>query len=214
MSSLSELLKETGTGHRLPAEEALDLAACDDLPALAAAAASLRDHGHGARISYSRKVFIPLTQLCRDSCHYCTFAQPPRRGRRAYLTPERVLSIARAGAANGCQEALFTLGDKPEYRYRAAAAELKRLGHDSTISYLTEMAALVLNETGLLPHLNAGVMMAAELAALRRVSVSQGLMLETASERLAERGGPHHGSPDKLPAARLATIRAAGEAVQ
>ena len=193
-------------------DDGMALAACDDLDALLERAAALRDRGHGARISYSRKVFIPLTQLCRDSCHYCTFAHPPRRGEAAYLTPDEVLAIARAGAAAGCNEALFTLGDKPELRYRAAREELAGLGHDSTISYLAAMAALVLRETGLLPHLNPGVMTAGEISLLRTVSVSQGIMLETASERLSRRGGPHFGSPDKQPAVRLATIRAAGEA--
>jgi FO synthase len=212
MNIPAKLLEKAGAGALLSGEEALALAACDDLPALTRMAAELRDRGHGARISYSRKVFIPLTQLCRDSCHYCTFAQTPRPGRNAYLTADEMLHIARAGAAAGCHEVLFTLGDKPELRYQAAAEELERLGHGSTISYLAEIAALVLNETGLLPHLNAGVMTAAELVSLRAVSVSQGLMLESASERLAARGGPHHGSPDKLPAARLETIRAAGEA--
>ena len=144
-----------------------------------AVAGALRDRGHGARVSYSRKVFIPLTRLCRDCCHYCTFAHPPRRHAAAYLTPDEVLAIARAGAAAGCKEALFTLGDKPELRYRAARAELARLGHDSTIAYLAAMAALVLRETGLLPHVNPGVMSADEIARLRPVSVSQGLMLET-----------------------------------
>jgi len=191
---------------------ALALAERDDLDALMAEAAALRDRGHADLVSYSRKVFIPLTQLCRDACHYCTFAQPPRRGARAYLTPEEVLAIARAGVAAGCREALFTLGDKPELRYRAAREELTRLGHDSTLAYLEAMAALVLAETGLLPHLNPGVMSAAEIARLRAVSVSQGIMLETASERLGRRGGPHFGSPDKAPAARLATIAAAGAA--
>ena len=180
--------------------------------ALMEVAAALRDRGHGANVSYSRKVFIPLTRLCRDSCHYCTFAHLPRRNERAYLTPDEVLAIARAGADAGCKEALFTLGDKPELRYRAAREELDRLGHASTISYLSAMAALVLEETGLLPHLNPGVMTAAEIAALRDVSVSQGLMLEPSAERLSRRGGPHFGSPDKLPGVRLDTIRAAGEA--
>jgi len=198
---------------RVPGDdEALALAECDDLAALMDCAAALRDAGHGAVVSYSRKVFIPLTQLCRDACHYCTFARPPRRGQAAYLTPDQVLAIARAGAAAGCAEALFTLGDKPELRYGAAREELARLGHDSTLSYLEAMARLVLDETGLLPHLNPGVMEAADIARLRAVSVSQGLMLETASERLARRGGPHFGSPDKAPAARLATILRAGEA--
>ncbi|MCC6778343.1 MAG: 5-amino-6-(D-ribitylamino)uracil--L-tyrosine 4-hydroxyphenyl transferase CofH [Hyphomicrobiales bacterium] len=177
-----------------------------------ARAGTLRDGSHGAVVSYSRKVFIPLTQLCRDSCHYCTFAHPPRRNAAAYLTPEEVLTIARAGAAAGCKEALFTLGDKPELRYRAAREELARLGHSTTLSYLAAMAELVLRETTLLPHLNPGVMSADDVSRLRTVSVSQGLMLETASERLAGRGSPHFGSPDKLPGARLATIAAAGAA--
>ena len=178
---------------------------------LLARAAALRDAGHGTVQTYSPKVFIPLTQLCRDSCHYCTFAHPPRKGERAYLTREEVLAIARAGAQQGCAEALFTLGDKPELRYRAAREELAALGHETTLSYLAEMCELVLRETGLLPHVNAGVMGAAEIAALRKVSVSQGLMLETASPRLMAKGAAHHGSPDKDPAVRLETIRLAGE---
>jgi FO synthase len=212
MSGQHALLDRAAAGHPLAGDDAMALADCDDLAALIEIAAALRDRGHGANVSYSRKVFIPLTQLCRDSCHYCTFAHPPRRDQAAYLTPEEVLAIARAGAKADCKEALFTLGDKPELRYRAAREELKQLGHDSTISYLAAMAALVLKETGLLPHLNPGVMAAGEIARLREVSVSQGLMLETSAERLSERGGPHFGSPDKLPAVRLDTIRAAGEA--
>ena len=183
-----------------------------DLDALMPIAAALRDTGHGPLVSYSKKVFIPLTQLCRDVCHYCTFAHPPRRGEGAYLEAEQVLAIARAGAKAGCKEALFTLGDKPELRYRAAREALSRLGHPTTLSYLAEMAALVLKETGLLPHLNPGVMSRAEIETLRAVSVSQGIMLESASERLARRGGPHFGSPDKAPARRLECIAAAGEA--
>src|SRR5271169_6386080 len=142
------------------------------------AAGRLRDEGHGRHISYSRKVFIPLTRLCRDVCHYCTFAQPPRAGEPLYLDPESVLAIAHAGAAAGVHEALFTLGDKPELRYPAARAALARLGHETTLSYLAAMAELVLRETGLLPHLNPGVMSRAEIDRLRRVSVSQGIMLE------------------------------------
>jgi FO synthase len=162
-------------------------------------------------VTYSPKVFIPLTKLCRDVCHYCTFARPPRRGERAYLTPDEVLDIAHAGAAAGCTEALFTLGDKPERRYRVARDELAALGCETTIEYLGRMCELVLEETGLLPHANPGVMTRDELAALREVTASQGIMLETASDRLSERGGPHFGSPDKRPAARLETIRLAGE---
>ena len=162
-------------------------------------------------VTYSPKVFIPLTKLCRDVCHYCTFAGPPRRGERAYLAPDEVLDIARAGAAAGCTEALFTLGDKPELRYKVAREELRALGCETTIEYLTRMCELVLEETGLLPHANPGVMSRDELAALREVTASQGIMLETASDRLSARGGPHFGSPDKQPAARLETLRLAGE---
>ena len=208
------MLARARDGGRPAAEEALALAENDnaDLGALMAAAAALRDRGHGDLITYSPKVFIPLTQLCRDVCHYCTFAHPPRPGERVYLSPEEVLAIARAGAEAGCHEALFTLGDKPELRYAAARAALAELGHETTLSYLAEMAGLVLRETGLLPHLNPGVMSRAEIEALRRVSASQGIMLESAAERLGERGGPHFGSPDKHPSMRLATIEAAGEA--
>jgi FO synthase len=170
------------------------------------------DAGYGDVVTYSPKVFIPLTKLCRDVCHYCTFAHPPVAGERAYLTADEVLEIARAGADAGCTEALFTLGDKPELRYRVARDELASLGHETTISYLAEMAKLVLTETGLLPHLNPGVMTAEDIALLRPVSVSMGLMLEGTSPALFARGGPHFGSPDKDPARRLETIRLAGEA--
>ncbi len=181
------------------------------LAELTAAAARLRDEGHGRLITYSRKIFIPLTRLCRDVCHYCTFAERPRAGRPAYLAPEEVLAIARAGEDAGCTEALFTLGDKPELRYRAAREALAALGYTSTIDYLRAMSALVLRETGLLAHLNPGVMTRADIAALREVSASQGIMLESVSERLCAPGGVHHGSPDKRPAARLETLRLAGE---
>ncbi|HYX01675.1 MAG TPA: 7,8-didemethyl-8-hydroxy-5-deazariboflavin synthase CofG, partial [Reyranella sp.] len=174
-------------------------------------ASASRDRGHGRLISYSRKVFIPLTHLCRDVCHYCTFAETPEAGRAAYLSPEQVLAIARAGAAAGCTEALFTLGDKPELRYRAAREALEALGHETTISYLKAMCALVLRETGLLPHANPGVMTRQEIAGLRDVTASQGIMLESTSERLCEKGQVHYGSPDKHPAVRLETIRLAGE---
>jgi FO synthase len=174
-------------------------------------ARALRDAGHGSLVTFSPKVFIPLTKLCRDVCHYCTFAHPPRRGERAYLTEEDVLDIARAGAAAGCHEALFTLGDKPELRYRAAREELDELGFSTTIEYLAHCSRLVLEETGLLPHANPGVMSREELLALREVSASQGIMLESGSDRLCERGGPHFGSPDKRPAVRLETMELAGE---
>jgi FO synthase len=180
------------------------------LPRLLEAARALGREGHGRVISYSRKVFIPLTRLCRDVCGYCTFAVGPRQAGAAYLSPDEVLAIARAGREAGCREALFTLGDKPELRYQAARSALDRLGHASTIEYLIAMCELVARETGLLPHVNAGIATETQIAALRRVSVSQGIMLENASSRLAEPGGPHFGSPDKDPAVRIAMIEAAG----
>jgi FO synthase len=207
-----EIVLRVEAGRRLSAAEALALADHSDLQSLMRVAAALRDKAHGDLVSYSRKVFIPLTQLCRDVCHYCTFAHPPRAGEPAYMSAEQVLEIARAGARAGCREALFTLGDKPELRYGVARDALAQLGHETTLSYLAEMAGLVLRETGLLPHLNPGIMTRADIDRLRAVSVSQGIMLESASERLRRRGGPHFGSPDKDPALRLETIRAAGEA--
>ena len=205
-------LTRAAAGRRLTAAEALALTDCSDPRPLMRVAAALRDEAHGELVSYSRKVFIPLTQLCRDVCHYCTFAHPPRRGEPAYLDADQVLGIARAGARAGCHEALFTLGDKPELRYAAAREALERLSHDTTLSYLAQMAELVLRETGLLPHLNPGVITRADIDRLRPVSVSQGIMLESAAERLRRRGGPHFGSPDKDPVLRLQTIAAAGEA--
>jgi FO synthase len=178
---------------------------------LMAEARRLRALGTGTLVTYSPKVFIPLTTLCRDVCGYCTFARPPRRGARAYLTEAEVLAIARAGASAGCTEALFTLGDRPEARYRVARDELAALGCETTLDYLARCARLVLEETGLLPHLNPGVMSRDELVALRPVAGSMGIMLETTAERLAARGGPHWASPDKLPARRLETMRLAGE---
>src|SRR3984893_10937277 len=175
------------------------------------AAGRLRDEGHGRHLSYSRKVFIPLTHLCRDVCHYCTFAERPRARQSAYLSPDEVLAIARAGAAAGCTEALFTLGDKPELRYRAARDALDALGHKTTIDYPQAMCARVLRETGLLPHANPGIMSRSEMAGLRMVSASQGIMLESLSARLCEPGGGHYGSPAKRPEARLETLRLAGE---
>ncbi|MBN9598175.1 MAG: 5-amino-6-(D-ribitylamino)uracil--L-tyrosine 4-hydroxyphenyl transferase CofH [Afipia sp.] len=195
---------------RPDADAAVALAKCRMLEQMQSLAASLRDRGHGVVITYSPKVFIPLTQLCRDVCHYCSFAKTPNKDRPIYLTPEQVLDIARAGARAGCREALFTLGDKPELRYESASKALAALGYESTISYLAAMAQLVQRETGLLPHLNAGVMTAGDLQELRTVSVSQGLMLEGLAPSLCERGGPHYGSPDKNPAVRLEMIGAAG----
>ena len=183
-----------------------------DWRSLAPLATQLRERGWGTRISYSRKVFVPLTQLCRDVCHYCTFAQTPRRLEKAFLEPDDVLRIARDGAALGCKEVLFTLGDRPEARYAHAREALARLGFATTLEYLEHVAGRVYRETGLLPHLNPGLMDAEDFARLRRVGPSMGIMLESSSDRLCERGGPHFGSPDKAPARRLETLRLAGEA--
>ncbi|HVX75966.1 MAG TPA: 5-amino-6-(D-ribitylamino)uracil--L-tyrosine 4-hydroxyphenyl transferase CofH [Bradyrhizobium sp.] len=206
-----DMLGDFPLDRRLTRDQAVGLIELNDLDELLRAAARRRDAAHHDVISYSRKVFIPLTQLCRDVCHYCTFAHAPRAGVKPYLSIDEVVEIARQGKAAGCKEALFTLGDKPELRYRAARNELSRLGHESTLSYLAEAARAVLEQTGLLPHINPGIMTGDDLKALRKVSVSQGIMLETASERLSAKGGPHFGSPDKLPAVRLQTIKSAGE---
>ena len=192
-------------------DDALGLVRAPGLPELMRRASRLRDSGFGRAVTYSRKVFIPLTQLCRDVCHYCTFAHPPRAGERAYLTLDEVVDVARRGAAAGCREALFTLGDKPELRYPQARAELAALGHASTVSYLVAAARAVFDATGLLPHANPGVVTRSELLALRDVCASQGLMLESVSRRLLEAGQAHHGSPDKDPEVRLDTLRMAGE---
>ena len=196
-----------------------------DLADLCASAARVRDAGlrsAGRRgpqgrpaITYSRKVFIPVTHLCRDTCHYCTFAVAPGRlraeGRGAYLEPDQIVDLAARGAALGCKEALFTLGDRPEARWTEARQWLEQRGYDSTLSYLRAMAIRVLEETGLLPHLNPGVMSWAELARLKPVAPSMGMMLETTSRRLFEtRGLAHHGSPDKDPAVRMRTLTDAG----
>ena len=196
----------------LSASAALKLADAGsaDLAGLLARARDVRAATYGSVITYSPKVFIPLTMLCRDVCHYCTFTKPPKRGERSYMTVEQVLAVARAGAASGCHEALFTLGDKPELRYPAAREELDELGFPSTAAYLVHCAGEVLRETGLLPHANPGILDDAELAAVRTVSVSQGIMLETASDRLSQRGMPHFGSPDKLPSVRLDALERAG----
>ncbi len=174
---------------------------------LQAEARAVRDAAHGNRVTYSPKVFIPLTMLCRDKCGYCTFAQPPARLEHPYLAPDQVVAIATAGAQAGCHEALFTLGERPEVRYPAARDWLAEQGYASTVAYLAAMAELVLQETGLLPHANAGALYPDELAALRVVSPSQGMMVESLNPDLEA----HRGSPDKTPERRLATLEAAGE---
>ena len=192
-------------------KEALALASRTDTARLAQEAAHCRDLGFGDVVTYSRKVFIPLTQLCRDVCHYCTFAQTPKHIPQAYMPIDEVIATCKAGAALGCQEALFTLGEKPELRYRAARESLAALGFKTTIDYVIEVARRVLVETGLLPHINAGNLTRDEMLALRDVSASMGIMLESVSSRLCEKGMPHYGSPDKDPITRLATLDLAGE---
>src|SRR4051812_11828172 len=177
------------------------------LDELLARAAEVRDRTYGTRVTYSPKVFIPLTMLCRDKCGYCTFAKPPAHLAAPYMKPDEVLAVARAGAEAGGHEALFTLGERPELRYPAAATWLAENGYGSTVDYLVAMCRLVVEETGLLPHANAGALYADELASLRPVSASQGMMLESLNADLE----CHRGSPDKEPARRLATLEAAGE---
>jgi FO synthase len=179
---------------------------------LTAEARTRRDRRGPARMTFSPKVFIPLTRLCADVCHYCTFATTPSRLPAPYLDEDDVVEIARAGAAAGCKEALFTLGDAPERRYDAARDWLAERGFARTIDYVRNCAELVLKETGLLPHVNAGVLDEDDYRMLRPVAASCGLMLESTSERLLEKGGAHHGSPDKVPAVRLASLEAAGRA--
>ena len=205
------ILDSAASGDRLDEDQALALAGFEDTGALMAIARGLRDRRSGDVVTYSPKIFIPLTELCRDVCRYCTFAKTPGNVRAPYLSVDEAIDVARRGAEAGCTEALFTLGDQPERRYRAAREALARMGFESTIDYLVHAARRVHEETGLLPHVNPGVMQREELARLREVSVSAGTMLESTSRRLLEKGGPHYGSPDKDPEVRLATLERAGE---
>lgn len=200
------MLKKT-----ISSSEALDLSRNDDLETLMASARALRDKGHGNTITYSRKVFVPLTHLCRDVCHYCTFARTPRHIRQPFLSADKVVALCKDGADLGCQEALFTLGEKPELRYKVARESLAEMGFQTTIEYVTHCATRVLDETGLLPHINAGNLTRDEMLALREISPSMGIMLESGSERLCEKGMPHYGSPDKDPSLRMKTLILAGE---
>jgi FO synthase len=210
-ASVEAIIADAAAGAALTDAQAIALEEHADLDVLLAAARTRRDLAH-ALVSYSPKVFIPLTQLCRDVCRYCTFAHAPRDLRAPYLSVGEAVAIARAGAEAGCHEALFTLGDQPERRYRVAREALATMGHTTTIDYLVEVARRVREATGLLPHVNPGIMSRADLDRLRAVSVSAGLMLESGAARLCQPGGPHHGCPDKLPEVRLETIRLAGEA--
>ncbi len=213
-SALRRSLRRARDGVNLDATEAEILLSArgEDLDDLLASAARVRDQGLAAAgrpgvVTYSRKVFIPLTRLCRDRCHYCTFATTPGRLESMYLSPDEVLAIAEQGAALGCKEALFTLGDRPEDRWPQAREWLDAHGYDSTLAYVRAMAILVLERTGLLPHLNPGVMTWDELQRLKPVAPSMGMMLETTSRRLFEdTHGAHFGSPDKDPAVRLRVL--------
>ncbi|MFY0409590.1 bifunctional FO biosynthesis protein CofGH [Solicola sp. PLA-1-18] len=206
---------EAGKTLDLPEITAL-LAACGpELDRLTAVARRVRDAGlvaagRPAMVTFSKKVFIPLTRLCRDRCHYCTFVTPPTQGRPAFLSPDEVLATAEQGAALGCKEALFTLGDRPEDRWPEARTWLEEAGYDSTLEYVRAMSVLVLERTGLLPHLNPGVMSWSEMARLKPVAPSMGMMLETTSTRLTEKGNAHHRSPDKEPVVRLRVLEDAG----
>ncbi|MEU1963873.1 bifunctional FO biosynthesis protein CofGH [Micromonospora sediminicola] len=217
-ASVRRALGRAATGRALDADEAAALLtargpALDELLRVAGDIrdAGLREAGRPGVVTFSKKVFVPLTRLCRDRCHYCTFATVPHRLPAAYLERDEVLAIAREGAAQGCKEALFTLGDRPEERWPAARRWLDERGYDSTLDYLRACAVAVLEETGLLPHLNPGVLSWSELQRLKPVAPSMGMMLETTATRLwSEPGGPHFGSPDKEPAVRLRVLDDAG----
>jgi len=180
-----------------------------DAGPLLAEAARMRDEGHGRIVSYSRKVFVPVTTMCRDTCTYCTFVKPPGGGGE-YLTPDDVVAIVAAGDEYDCTEALLTLGDKPEDRWPQASEFLARHGCASTIEYVAMMSELIRSESRLFPHANPGILTAADIAMLRPTNVSMGLMLENISDRLTEPGMPHHNCPDKVPSVRMETIREAG----
>lgn len=221
-NAMRRALRRARDGVALDVAEAAVLlqARGDDLTDLAASAARVRDAGLDAVgrpgvITYSRKVFIPLTRLCRDTCHYCTFVTVPGKLRKAghgmFMSPDEILDVARKGAEMGCKEALFTLGDRPEDRWPEAREWLEAEGYDDTLAYVRAMAIRVLEETGLLPHLNPGVMTWTDLQRLKPVAPSMGMMLETTATRLwSEKGGPHYGSPDKEPAVRLRVLEDAG----
>ena len=209
-AALDAGLKGRGLSRPVSRDDALSLMSDAPLPALLQAAATVRDRFKGPSVSYSRKVFIPLTHLCRDYCGYCTFRADPQAGVQPYMTPDEVLAVAEAGRRAGCKEALFSLGDQPERIFPEAKEFLKSLGFEHTLEYLAAMCALVLEKTGLLPHSNPGLMGADDLRRLRETNVSVGLMLESASPRLGRPGGAHWRAPDKVPSLRLRTIEDAG----
>jgi 7,8-didemethyl-8-hydroxy-5-deazariboflavin synthase CofG subunit len=206
-------LERASEGRTLSQEEATALLGSgpSTLPDLLAAAAAARDRDRGRRMTFSAKVFVPLTNLCRDYCGYCTFRRDPGEPGALSMTPEQVLALTRAGERLGAKEALFSLGDRPEALFPEYREFLERMGHTTTLSYLRQLCELVASETGLLPHANPGLMGERDLAALREVNVSMGIMLETLSERLLGPGLAHDRAPDKVPARRLRTIALAGK---
>ncbi|PYO56513.1 MAG: 7,8-didemethyl-8-hydroxy-5-deazariboflavin synthase subunit CofG [Candidatus Rokuibacteriota bacterium] len=212
-SSLERALERAREGRRPDAAEAETLLDTPTarLPALLDAASAVRDRGRGRRITFSAKVFVPLTTLCRDYCGYCTFRKDPGEAGAFTMTPEQVLALVKAGERLGAKEALFSLGDKPEAHFPEHREFLRRMGHRTTLDYLRAVSDLVLRETGLLPHANPGLMSERDLARLREVSVSMGIMLESTSTRLLAPGAAHDRAPDKVPARRLKTIALAGK---
>ena len=208
-----DVLQGLTDGRTLKPEEAVRLISCtgETARSLRSVAAAIRVRGKGRTITYSRKVFIPLTNLCRDDCGYCTFKKDPWEKDAKTMTPEEVLSIAEAGRRSGCAEALFTLGERPEQRFAQARVFLQNLGYATTLEYLRSVSELVVKNTGLLPHANPGTMTKKEMSSLRDVNASMGLMLENVSERLCMSNGPHAHAPSKHPKLRLATIKNAGE---
>ena len=217
LAGLSEGLKPIVAGvldgREMAVDEALALARSspDVLNNLCRAASLLRDRGKGRDVSFSPKVFIPLTRLCRDFCGYCTFRQNPSQANRLYVTPEEALEVAQAGQRLGCAEALFTLGERPEQRYPQARQWLADRGHRTTLEYLRYVSSRVLEETSLLPHGNPGTMSRREMAGLKEVNASMGVMLEVLSKRLCQQGGPHHRAPSKWPRVRMKTLELAGQ---
>ena len=205
------MLDEINAPQAVSKAEALKLADIPDTAALCDIARRMRDCYFGNNVTYSKKIFLPLTYLCRDVCHYCTFAKTPRRIENPYLSVDEVLSICDQGAKLGCQEALFTLGEKPELRYRVARDALAALGFETTLEYVAHVAEKVMAETGVLPHINAGNLREQEITNFRKISGSMGIMLESASRRLCEKGMPHYGSPDKVPEVRIHTMELAGQ---
>ena len=212
LTAVDRALDRIAEGRTPDAAEATALldTPADRLPTLLVPASDLRDRGRGRRITFSAKVFIPLTTLCRDYCGYCTFRKDPGEPGAFTMTPDQVLALARAGARLGAKEALFSLGDKPEAIFPEHRAFLRSVGHRTTLGYLRDVSARVLEETGLLPHANPGLMTERDLASLREVNVSMGIMLESTSERLLAPGAAHDRAPDKVPLRRLRTIARAG----